>query len=76
MADFFTWNNPNSLERVAIERFILEAGNRIDALEGTRTLPFKAVDARATLAWLRGLVDLKPSQIAQTQAQIVSGRAP
>lgn len=60
-ADFFTWNNPNSIERSAIERFLSEASNRADLAPGR--LPMRPQDAQLAINWLRGILDRKPSEL-------------
>jgi hypothetical protein len=67
MADFFIWNRPESLERGAIERFLREVSERIDRVP--ERLPFRPELGKLVLAWARGLLDLKPSEIC-------SGRDP
>jgi hypothetical protein len=61
MADFFNWNRPESLERGAIERFLREVSERIDCVP--ERLPFRLELGKLVLAWARGLLDLKPSEM-------------
>lgn len=62
MADEYTWNHPHSIDRTTIEDFLRAAGNRIDHYPGD--LPFQPQGARLVLAWLRGLVDRRPSEMS------------
>jgi hypothetical protein len=61
MADSFIWNRPESLERGAIERILREVGERTDRL--SKRLPFRLEIGKLVLAWARGLLDLKPSEM-------------
>jgi hypothetical protein len=61
MADFFTWNRPESLERGAIEHFLREVSERIDRVP--ERLPFRPELGKLVLAWTRGLLDLTPSKM-------------
>lgn len=60
-ADFYTWTNPNSYERKVIEAFLSIAQKRID--NSPASLPFKSQAGNRTLAWLRGILDRKPSEL-------------
>lgn len=59
MADSYTWNNPNSLERKAIEQFLTMAAQRVEAQEGSLGVP----EGSGVISRLRGLLDLRPSQV-------------
>lgn len=64
MADIFTWNNPNDLARLAIETFLREAEARTHRQPGM--LPGGDPErTRLTIGWLRGLLDMKPSQLRE-----------
>lgn len=60
-ADFYTYNNPNSLERKVIEDFLGRAQERLRTHPGR--VPVDAKNANGTINWLRGLLDRKPSQM-------------
>lgn len=61
MADFYTWNNKHSIERATIERFLSDAQQRIKDKPGR--IPMNSVDVNLAINWLRGLLDLKPSEM-------------
>lgn len=61
MSDEYTWNNPNSIAHHAIDGFLSVARLRIDSAPDA--LPFKAMEGRLVLAWLRALMRRTPSQL-------------
>jgi len=58
--DTFTWNKPG-VTRDAIEAFLREANAKAerDVDSGSLTT---FLDRKGTIVWLRGLLDLKPSE--------------
>lgn len=61
MSDSYERNNHNSVARQSIESLLRDAGHRIDSHpEG---LPFKPIEGRMVIAWLRALCDRKPSEL-------------
>jgi hypothetical protein len=55
------WNRSESLERRAIERFLREVNEHIDRIP--ERLPFRPELGKLVVAWARGLLDLKPSEM-------------
>jgi len=61
MADFYEYNNRNSIARIAIDGFLNRAATRIE--NHPERLPFKPADGELVLGWLRALLDRKPSEL-------------
>lgn len=61
MADEFTWNNRNSIARLAIDGFLSRATDRLESHPDK--MPFRQSEGRAVLSWLRALADRKPSEL-------------
>jgi hypothetical protein len=59
MADFYTWNQPQSEDRRQILNFLRVAETRGE--QGL--LPMKQQEFNLALGVLRGMLDLKPSEI-------------
>lgn len=64
MSDTFAWNNKNSIERKGIDAFLSVAYGR--AHDGS-PIPIKPDEARATIGWLRGLLDRTPSSLMEVK---------
>jgi hypothetical protein len=60
MVDEFTWNNKNSTARHAIDSFLEVANDRI---QKGGPVPFNSMQGHLVIAWLRALVDRKPSEL-------------
>lgn len=61
-ADFFTWTSKGSIARMAIESFLSEAADRVQ--DKPECIPMRAREANLAINWLRGLLDLKPSEMS------------
>ncbi len=62
MSDDYTWNNPGSLARMSIEYFLGTASARVEG--HPERLPCDPKQAQLIIAWLRALLDRKPSELA------------
>lgn len=63
MADAYTWNNPNSIERKAIESFLDAGAQRLLAKEWDATNRHEAIAGLRAIIDLRSVLDLRPSEI-------------
>lgn len=63
--DSFTWNKKDGYNRRAIEAFLREAEARIDRLP--KRMAFKPEIGRLVIGTLRGMLDLKPSDMLKEQ---------
>jgi hypothetical protein len=65
-ADFYTYNNPNSVERQVIEGFLGAAEKYVPHAGGMT--PAEAVQVRNVINWLRATLDRKPSEMRPPNA--------
>jgi hypothetical protein len=67
-SDEYTYNNPKSLERLALNSFLELAQMRVS--DHPEKLPFKAVQGHLVINWLRNMLDMKPSDLAKTDIKL------
>ena len=63
MADRYTYNDPNSIERAAIVDFLKRAQKRVE--EHPEILVFKPEQGNLVINWLFALLGRKPSEMGE-----------